>query len=111
MFLKGKITWCDLILQFYHPQNLRGDIANHTKTLNGHNFLKKIDVLMLQKSICSARIVSCSVCLPSIQIHISVTTGSNFLILSMMMGYGLGMMLNIFFLLSDIPDTQTKMSF
>ena len=45
---------------------------------------------------------------PSIQNHISVTIGRNFLILGMMMGYGLRMMPIIFFIRSDIPDSQTK---
>ena len=44
----------------------------------------------------------------SIQTHISVTAGRNFLILGMMMGYRLGMMSVIFFLSSGIPDMHTK---
>ena len=46
----------------------------------------------------------------SVRTHISVPAGRNFLILSMIMGYGLGMMPDNFFIWSGIPDTQTKMS-
>ena len=47
---------------------------------------------------------------PSAQTQISVTAGRNILILGMMMGYGLGMIPDIFVIWSGIPDAQTKMS-
>ena len=47
----------------------------------------------------------------SVRIYISVTAGRKFLILGMMMSYGLGMMPDLFLLIwSGIPDALTKMS-
>ena len=47
----------------------------------------------------------------SVQTNISVTTGRNFLILGMMMGFGLGLMLVIFLIQSGIPDTDRNVCF
>ena len=75
------ITRCTAIVRNYHSHDVGANLKNR----------KKIKSSSYSPLIVNLGIVCVCVCL-SILTHISVTAGRNFLILGMMMGYGLGMM-------------------